>query len=75
MVVLKQLLNLIPRGMVSGLARQTGVEAKARTFSVMSHLRAMLFVPNYMPITCQAHCNLTPRGNSDSLLPLKLPYR
>ena len=42
-VVLKQLLNLIPLGMVNRHARETGVDAKARTFSVMSHLCAMLF--------------------------------
>ncbi|HEY5753587.1 MAG TPA: DUF4372 domain-containing protein [Chthoniobacterales bacterium] len=42
-VVLKQLLNLIPRGTVNRLARQTGIEAKARSFDVFSHLTAMLF--------------------------------
>ena len=42
-VVLKQILNLIPRGMINRHALETGVEAKARTFSVMSQLSAMLF--------------------------------
>jgi hypothetical protein len=42
-VVLKQLLNLIPRGLINRHARETGVEAKARSFSVVSHLAAMLF--------------------------------
>ena len=42
-LVLKQILNLIPRGMVNRLAVQTGVATKARTFSVVSHLSAMLF--------------------------------
>ena len=42
-VVLKQILNLIPRGMINRLALETGVEAKPRTFSVVSHLSAMLF--------------------------------
>jgi hypothetical protein len=42
-VVLKQLLNLIPRGLINRHALETGVEAKARTFSVVSHLSAMLF--------------------------------
>ena len=42
-VVLKQMLNLIPRGMINRHARETGVEGKARTFSVLSHLSAMLF--------------------------------
>jgi IS4 transposase len=42
-IVLKQLLNLIPRGMINRLAIQTGVEDKARTFSVTSHLAVMIF--------------------------------
>jgi len=42
-IVLKQILNLIPQGMINRHARETGVEAKARTFSVLSHLSAMLF--------------------------------
>lgn len=40
---LKQILNLIPRHLIGRLARETGIEAKARTFSVTSHLAAMLF--------------------------------
>ena len=31
-LVLKQILNLIPRGMINLLALETGVDAKARTF-------------------------------------------
>ena len=42
-VVLKQMLNLIPRGLINRHARETGVEDKARTFTVVSHLSAMLF--------------------------------
>ncbi|MEO0017197.1 MAG: hypothetical protein RLZZ522_480 [Verrucomicrobiota bacterium] len=42
-VVLKQILNLIPREMINRHARETGVADKARTFSVLSHLTAMLF--------------------------------
>jgi hypothetical protein len=42
-IVLKQMLNLIPRGMINRHALATGVEAKARSFSVLSHLSAMLF--------------------------------
>lgn len=42
-VILHQLLKLIPRGMVNRIARETGIDAKARTFSVMSHLTTMLF--------------------------------
>ena len=42
-IVLKQMLNLIPRGMINRHALETGVEAKVRTFSVLSQLSAMLF--------------------------------
>ena len=42
-IVLKQLLNHIPRGMINRHALETGVETKARSFSVLSHLSAMLF--------------------------------
>ncbi|MEI6713486.1 MAG: IS4 family transposase [Verrucomicrobiota bacterium] len=42
-IVLKQLLNFIPRGVFNQAARKTGVEKKARTFSVLSHLATMLF--------------------------------
>lgn len=41
-VVLKQLRNQIPPGMIHRIARETGMDAKARTFSVVSHLAAML---------------------------------
>ena len=44
MLVLKQILNLIPRRLINRHALETGVEAKARSFSVVSHLSAMLFV-------------------------------
>lgn len=42
-LVLKQILNLIPRGIINRHAIETGVDVKARTFSVVSHLSAMLF--------------------------------
>ncbi len=42
-IVLKQILNLIPRGMINRFALETGVEDKSRTFSVVSHLSAMRF--------------------------------
>jgi hypothetical protein len=42
-IVLKQILNLIPRHLIGRHARETGVDTKARTFSVTSHLAAMLF--------------------------------
>lgn len=42
--VLGQLLKYIPRGIVDAAAREHGVDAKARTYSVWSHLAAMVFV-------------------------------
>jgi len=42
-IVLKQLLNFIPRSLLNQTARKTGVDAKARTFSVLSHVAAMFF--------------------------------
>ena len=42
-VVLRQMLNLSPRGLINRHALETGVEAKARSFSVVSHLSSMLF--------------------------------
>lgn len=41
--VLGQLLKLIPRGIIDTAAKETGVDAKARTFSVLSHLGTMVF--------------------------------
>lgn len=41
--VLQQLLNLIPLRLVGLHARESGAEAMARTFSVRSHLAALLF--------------------------------
>lgn len=41
--ILRQICNLIPNHMVPQLARETGVEAKARTFSPWSHLVSLLF--------------------------------
>jgi len=42
-VVLKQILNLIPRHLIGRHARETGVDTQARRFSPSSHLAAMLF--------------------------------
>ena len=42
-VILHQILKLIPKGVVGRIARETGIDAKARTFGVLSHLGAMLF--------------------------------
>lgn len=56
-VVLKQLLNLIPRHLIGRHARETGVEAKARTFSVISHLAAMLFAQLSRAISLNDVCD------------------
>jgi hypothetical protein len=40
---LKQMLNLIPSGLINYHAIETEVEARARAFSVLSHLPSMLF--------------------------------
>ena len=40
---LGQLLKLIPRHIIAHCASETGVDAKARTFSVLSHLGTMIF--------------------------------
>ena len=42
-LVLKQLLNSIPRSLLKQTARKTGVDTKAGTFSVLSYLASMLF--------------------------------
>jgi hypothetical protein len=42
-IILKQLLNHIRLGLINRVARETGVANQARTFSVLSHLTAMLF--------------------------------
>jgi Transposase DDE domain/Domain of unknown function (DUF4372) len=41
--VLRQICNLIPCHMVPKLARETGVEKKARTFSPWSHLLSLIY--------------------------------
>jgi hypothetical protein len=42
--VLGQLVKYIPQGIVQAAAREHGVDAQARTYSVWSHLAAMVFV-------------------------------
>ncbi len=41
--VLRQLCNLIPNHLVPQLARETGVDSKARTFSPWSHVVSLIF--------------------------------
>jgi len=43
LTVLRQLCNLIPAHLVSKLARETGVDSMARSFSAWSHVVSMLF--------------------------------
>jgi hypothetical protein len=43
LTVLRQLCNLIPAHLVPKLARETGVDAMARSFSAWSHVVSMLF--------------------------------
>ena len=38
------MLKLIPRGIIQQSARESGVDAQARSYSVLSHLGAMIFV-------------------------------
>ena len=42
--ILGQMLKFIPRSILSGAAAESGVDTKARTFSVLSHLGTMVFV-------------------------------
>lgn len=42
--VFGQMLKLIPRDIIHRTAKETGVDVKARTYSVLSHLGTMLFV-------------------------------
>src|SRR5665213_3548304 len=41
--VLGQMLKFIPRDIIHKAARETGVDVKARTYSVLSHLGTMIF--------------------------------
>ncbi len=56
-IVLKQLLNFIPRNVLKQTARKTGVDTKARTFSVLSHLAAMLFAQLSHAISLNDGCD------------------
>ena len=41
--VLRQVCNLLPTFLVSRIAKETGVDKKARTFTCWSHVVAMLY--------------------------------
>lgn len=56
-VVLQQLLKFIPRGMILRIGRESGAEDKARSFSVLSHLAAMLFAQLARAISLNDVCD------------------
>src|SRR6201981_1025396 len=55
--VLRQLCNLIPSHLVSKLARETGVDSMARSFSAWSHVVSMLFAQLHHAIGLTAVCD------------------
>jgi hypothetical protein len=56
-VILHQILKLITPGLVGRIAGETGLDAKARTFSVPSHPGAMLFAQLTHPIGLNDVCD------------------
>ncbi len=63
-IVLKQLLRFLPRSLLNQPARKTGVDAKARTFSVLSHLAAMLFAQLSHAISLNDFCDWRQPGRT-----------
>lgn len=55
--VLRQLCNLIPPHLVPKLARETGVDAKARTFSPWSHLVSLIYAQHTHAIGLNDVCD------------------
>ena len=75
-IVLKQLLNFIPRGVLNQIAWKTGVEAKVRTFSVLSCLATMLFAQLSPAISLNEVCDwLRPKAAGLSRLYMSPPSR
>ncbi len=56
-IVRKQPLNFIPRSILNQTARKTDVNAKARTFSVLSHVAAMFFAQLSLAISLNDVCD------------------
>jgi hypothetical protein len=54
---LGQMLTLIPRHIIHGSAKETGVDVKARTYSVLSHLGTMIFVQIADALSLNAVCD------------------
>jgi hypothetical protein len=75
-IFLKQLLNFIPRSVLNQTARKTGVDIKARTFSFLSHLAAMLFAQLSHAISLNDVCDwLRLKATALSRLQMVLPSR
>lgn len=77
LTILNQLCNLIPPHLVTKLARETGVEEKARTFSPWSHVVALLYAQlthslglNDVCDALRLHC-----GPLSALRAAKAPYK
>jgi hypothetical protein len=70
-IVLKQLLNFIPRSVINQTARKTGVDSKARSFSVLSHLASMLFAQLSHAISLNDVCDWL-RLKAAALSPLQI---
>ncbi len=51
------MLTLIPRHIIHGSAKETGVDVKARTYSVLSHLGTMIFVQIADALILNAVCD------------------
>ena len=65
--VLRQIGNLIPSHLVPKLARETGVDKKARTFSPWSHLRSLL----HAQLTHAIGLNCATPQSATSVMPLR----
>jgi len=55
--VLRQICNSIPPHLVPKLARETGVDAKARTFSPWSHLVSLIYAQHTHAIGLNDVCD------------------
>lgn len=57
LTVLRQLCNLIPEGLAGRLARETGADKQARTFSVWSHVVAQIYAQLTHAVSLQDACD------------------
>ena len=65
--VLAQLCNLIPGFLVSKIAREYGVDKKARTFSPWSHLVALLYAQLPHALSLNGVCGVSPPPAADAV--------